>query len=107
MGQRYSEQQWRDWLDEFERSDLTVARFCQSIGVCVQTFYRWRRKLANGDASGLDAAVILGQSPFVSIACPMPVVEFEFPNQVIARVPNDSALLRPLVRALMDEGTSS
>jgi hypothetical protein len=72
------------------------------------TFYRWRRKLGNHDAAGFGRGnVVLANSPFVSVSCPSPVVEFEFPGRAIARVPNDVESLRPLVQVLIDEGTSS
>ena len=108
MANRYTEQQWRDWFDEFERSGLTVAKFCESIGVCVVTFYRWRRKL-DGAVAGRSSQgkLIVAGGPFVSVSCPSPVIEFEFPGRAIARVPNDAESLRPLVQVLIAEGVSS
>ena len=37
---------WRRRLREFDRGSVTVAGFCQRIGVSVATFYQWRRKMA-------------------------------------------------------------
>jgi transposase-like protein len=108
MAKRYSEQQWRDWFDEFERSGLTVAKFCETIGVCVVTFYRWRRKLNRAVSKGLgQGKLIVAGGPFVSVSCSSPVIEFEFPGQAIARVPNDAESLRPLIQVLIDEGVPS
>lgn len=108
MAKRYTEQQWRDWFDEYERSGLTVAKFCESIGVCVQTYYRWRRKLNRSVSEGSNRRkMIVANAPFVSIACPSPVVEFEFPGRAIARVTNDAESIRPLVQVLIDEGAST
>ena len=108
MAKRYTEQQWRDWFDEFERSNLTVAKFCESIGVCVVTYYRWRRKLNRAVSEGsARRKQIVASSPFVSVSCPSPVIEFEFPGRAIARIPNDVESLRPLVRVLIAEGVSS
>jgi transposase-like protein len=106
MAKRYSEQQWQDWFEEFQRSELPVGEFCDSIGVCVQTFYRWRRKLNVGSGEGFPRGqVMITSSPFVSISCPSPVIEFEFPGGVVARVSNDTQSLAPLVHALVDAGT--
>ena len=31
--QRYSREQWAEWIEEQKSSGLTIAEFCQSIGV--------------------------------------------------------------------------
>lgn len=36
---------WRDRIGRFERSDLTVAAFCDWEGVSQAAFYVWRKKL--------------------------------------------------------------
>jgi hypothetical protein len=108
MAKRYTEQQWRDWFDEFERSGLTVGEFCESVGVCVQTYYRWRRRLNQSVPEGLvRRKLTVANAPFVSVSCPSPFVEFEFPGRAIARVTNDAESIRPLVRVLIDEGAST
>ena len=38
-------EQWREWLDEHERSGLTVKQFCQERGLTQNTFYAWRKRL--------------------------------------------------------------
>jgi hypothetical protein len=48
MGRERNAAQWEAWrrrLEEFDRGTATVAEFCQRLGVCVATFYQWRRKL--------------------------------------------------------------
>lgn len=37
--------QWRERLQRFHHSELTVAEFCQSEGYSVASFYQWQRKL--------------------------------------------------------------
>jgi hypothetical protein len=37
---------WRRRLREYERSNLTIADFCDGAGVSAAAFYQWRRKLA-------------------------------------------------------------
>jgi transposase len=36
---------WRERLDRFERSGVTVQAFCRREGVSVPSYYQWRRKL--------------------------------------------------------------
>jgi hypothetical protein len=38
-------QQWRDRIERFAQSSLTVAEFCELEGYSVASFYQWRRKL--------------------------------------------------------------
>lgn len=48
MGRQRDLAKWELWqrrLREFDRSDTTVAEFCERLGVCVATFYQWQRKL--------------------------------------------------------------
>jgi hypothetical protein len=44
-------QLWRDRFLQFDKSPLTVARFCKSIRVSVATFYYWKQKLENETVS--------------------------------------------------------
>ena len=41
---------WRWRLERFERSPLSIARFCEAEGVSEASFYQWRRKLTAGSA---------------------------------------------------------
>ena len=56
MASHHSASQWRTWIAQCEQSDLTVARFCQSIGVSVNTYYRWRQSLFVGETDGDNRA---------------------------------------------------
>jgi hypothetical protein len=42
---------WRWRLERFERSTLSIARFCFAEGVSEASFYQWRRKLKAGGAA--------------------------------------------------------
>ncbi|WP_149496620.1 IS66 family insertion sequence element accessory protein TnpA [Roseiconus lacunae] len=42
-------QQWRERIRRFEKSELTVADFCQLEGYSVASFYQWRRRFAEED----------------------------------------------------------
>ena len=98
MASHYSASQWRTWIAQCEQSDLTVARFCESIGVSVNTYYRWRQRLQREPLACEPAA------EFVSIALPSSQIEIEIPGGAVARVCNDRQSLRPLVTLLLELG---
>ena len=52
MAKHHSAQQWRLWFFEFEQSELTVCDFCKSVGVSMQSYYKWRKKLELLDGDG-------------------------------------------------------
>ena len=102
MAKRFGADQWRAWFVEFEQSGLTVARFCDSIGVSVQSYYKWRGKLKSLDESSVQTDKVASFVPVV-VHSPMPtsVVEIELPGGAIARVPNDTGSLRPILSLLL------
>jgi hypothetical protein len=51
QGDRRKLAEWQQRLRRFEKSGLTVSRFCARERVSVPTFGYWRRKCAGGDAS--------------------------------------------------------
>ena len=59
-------QEWRSRLARFEKSGLDAKSFARSEGVCVQTVYRWRRKLAKAAPVSfvrIDATSVRAESP--------------------------------------------
>lgn len=46
---------WRDRLQRFGRSRLSVAEFCRREKVSAASFYQWRKKLAATVRQGQDA----------------------------------------------------
>jgi transposase len=44
------EQQWRQWIQRWRASGLSVAAFCARHGLRQQSFYAWRRELQRRDA---------------------------------------------------------
>lgn len=42
---------WRERLRRYERSGLTVTRFCEREGVSAPSFYQWRKRLASRPAA--------------------------------------------------------
>ena len=110
MRKRLGADRWRELLSEFDSNDSTVADFCDSMEVSVQTFYKWRKKLQP------DGARITGSSTptsgFVSVALATPPLlqaqlEIELPCGAVARVPNDCVSIRPLIEVLLDLGGQS
>lgn len=51
MGRGYSVEQWAEWIEEQQASGLSIAAFCEWIGVSQNAFYVRRRQLLE---RGLD-----------------------------------------------------
>jgi transposase-like protein len=94
---------WRERLRRYDRSELTVAEFCQREGVSVPSFYQWRRRLAEISA-GLRppraAPKRTAEPPAFQqvILSGSGVVAIEFPSGVRVELP---AQQLPLVRAVV------
>jgi hypothetical protein len=54
-------QQWTDRLKRYQKSDQTVADFCQKEGVSTPTFYQWKKRLAS-DGNVSKARPIAGNA---------------------------------------------
>lgn len=102
MRKRLGADRWRELFSEFDSEEVTVAQFCDSAGVSVQTFYKWRKKLNSESAPAAG-------SRFVSVVvAPSPnQLEIELPGGAVARVPNDAASIRPLIEVLVELGGRS
>lgn len=63
---------WRQHFMDFDRSQLTIAQFCQSIGCSVPTFYHWKRKLSEtpSQSAFLRVQTTDQQSLFIEIKLP-------------------------------------
>jgi hypothetical protein len=63
---------WRQHFIDFERSQLTIAQFCHSIGCSVPTFYHWKRKLTETPSQSefLRVQTADQQSLFIEIKLP-------------------------------------
>ena len=73
--------QWRTWLSACQQSDLTVVKFCESIGVSVNSYYRWRERLKGEPDDSAQVPV-----EFISVSMPADQIEIELPGGSIARV---------------------
>lgn len=53
---RDKEAWWRQALERFPRSGLSIRDYCERLGVAEQSFYRWRRLLGERDQQAADTA---------------------------------------------------
>ena len=114
---------WRRRIGQFERSGLTVVRFCADEGVSTASFYRWRNRLADQglprrDADARRAATGGGEQtplfqPLRVIGAETPIL-IQLPGGVRIEVPVENldavrAVLGELLRpgATLDRGGSS
>jgi len=50
--QRLSAERWQALLDEQQHSGLSMRAFCKARGLTVSTFYGWKKRLSDADATG-------------------------------------------------------
>lgn len=103
--------QWRQRLDRFEHSDLTVAEFCEVEGYSTASFYQWRRKLCDGKSPG-DPAFIPVQFGAGELLCEARRgFEIDLPGGATVKVPPGATtaerreLIADIVQATSDEVT--
>ena len=101
MSTRYPASQWRTWLSACQQSDLTVVKFCESIGVSVNTYYRWRERLKSEPDDSAPVPV-----EFIPVSMAAGQIEIELPGGSIARVTNEASSLRPLIVLLLELGAT-
>lgn len=90
-------QLWVERLARFPAAELSIAAFCAAEGVSVNSFFYWKRRLA-------DPAVVADAEPCflpVRVTSPVPV-EVVLPNGATLRLcPGcDLAFVRSLIDAL-------
>jgi transposase-like protein len=57
------EQQWRQWIDQWRRSGLSVQAFCRRHGLAPPSFYAWRRTLQQRAAAAFVPVRLLDGEP--------------------------------------------
>ena len=109
MSTRYTESEWKVWLEEYRQSGLSVKEFSELIEVSVATFYNWRRKLRQSADAGV--ASIATPVHFVEAFLPPSVVsdhiEIRLPAGASISVPNEVSSLKPILQTLAEIGANS
>jgi transposase-like protein len=95
---------WRRRVRRFERSGLTIARFCRQEGISKASFYRWRNLLAQrpmqgGDQTHAFQAVRVTACIPTQTATNLPV-SIQLPGGVRVEVPTHNL---DMVRAVLTE----
>jgi hypothetical protein len=105
--QRYSAEQWSEWIEQQAESGETIADFCDSIGVAENTFYVWRRKLRSQvvATSCLEGGLTGGLVEFAVADAPSPgSIEIDLPCGALVRVSSDESLIRQVLGVLLEAG---
>ncbi len=84
-------QLWRDRFKQFEKSSLTAAQFCQSVGCSMAAFYKWRNKLLGQPKSARAAATnasSVSPSPFLQVSTTSNLaISIQLPSGIVLTVP--------------------
>ena len=102
------EQHWRQILERWQESGLSVRAFCRRHRLSEPRFYAWRRILGQRPSPGAAADDPLTFVPLGvrhdTPASPAPVLELVLGNDRLLRIPQgfDPAALRHLLAALED-----
>ena len=82
--------QWRQRLDRFEHSELTIAEFCELEGYSTGSFYLWRRKLRDRELSHHPAFIPVQLDGSELSRGAGRGVEIDLPGGAIVKVPPDA-----------------
>jgi hypothetical protein len=96
-------QQWRERLERFDHSELTIAEFCELEGYSTASFYQWRRRLRSAELQIAPAFVPVDLKPNDLEGCAQQGVEIDLPGGAIVRVPAcaTTAEQRQLIEAVV------
>jgi hypothetical protein len=83
---------WRERLDRFEASGLSVKEFCVRESVSNPSFYQWRKKLADAGRNGQQRTRPNAMSAFqpVRVTPVAEVLSIEFPGGARLCVPTSN-----------------
>ncbi len=92
---------WRERMRRYERSGLTVTRFCDQEGVSAPSFYQWRKRLASRPAPGGQSAPRTAPAfRQLTLAPSGDVMSIELAGGARLQLPAENL---PLVRAVVAE----
>lgn len=76
--------QWRERIEQFERSDLTIAQFCKREGCSDASFYHWRRRFRDTQHSTATA--------FVEVDLPTDLPHRDRPESIEVNLPGGARI---------------
>ncbi|MCA9135746.1 MAG: hypothetical protein KDB00_03280 [Planctomycetales bacterium] len=99
---------WKERLDRFERSELTIAEFCRTEGYSTASFYQWRRKLQAAYRPQTPAFIRIEHACTVGESHADLIAEIALPGGAIVKLPGDAsrAQQRDLIEAIVLATTS-
>jgi hypothetical protein len=94
-------QEWRDRLEDFAQSEMTVQQWCDFNALPVHQYYYWRRRLATSKADHHDNATWMALTVLPTPALKIPALTLRIAGAQIEITPGfDPGLLRAVVGAL-------
>ncbi|WP_081870072.1 IS66 family insertion sequence element accessory protein TnpA [Endozoicomonas numazuensis] len=85
---RLTKEQWQKLISEQQSSNMSQTEFCRSKGLCLATFYNWKRKLNAPEKSTSETNPQWVE--LTAISQPLPTqtwdIELELPGNVILRM---------------------
>jgi transposase-like protein len=96
---------WKQRIARQRRSALSVAEFCRQEGCSPQSFYAWRRRLAESDHAPLRSSLFVPLE--LPVALPTRGVRIELPSGVTMTLPADASgdVLAAIVRAVISSAS--
>ena len=55
---RRNKAQWKELIDNFEQSDLSLGAYCQENGIATSGFYAWRKRFTSEQESTASEALV-------------------------------------------------
>ena len=88
-------QQWRERIERFGQSKLTIAAFCRLEGCSPASFYHWRRRLRADQTGKHTAAFVAVELPASNHRAQLAQhstggLQIELPGGAIARLDHDA-----------------
>ena len=97
-------QQWKERLERFARSGLTVVQFCQAERVSQPSFYQWKKKLAD-QASPASSHSKASRSAFRAVEWTSPcqaATTIRLGNGVEIELGDDLPIVQAVVQQLFE-----
>ena len=85
---RLTKEQWQNLISEQQSSTMNQSEFCRSKGLCLATFYNWKRKLSPAEKAVTEAPPQWLELPVADQLPPRQTwdIELELPGNVILRM---------------------